>query len=245
MTTRNIDRRRNLRESLHALKWYEWLMAGIMLIIAAKSMIDGFTAREAGGNPAWLTVVNFISVIAGIFCVFLCAKASVSNYAFGLINTVAYIVYLAYWHIWGTMALELVLYLPMGVIGWIHWGKHRDEDRPENTRARKLTVPLCCLSAAAVAVLTAGAYAVLDRLGGEAVLTDAATVAIGVVATVLQAMRFREQYAWWLITDVVAVAMYIQHFDPVYLTKKSIYLIVAVIGLVNWFRLSGKNGENT
>ena len=57
-------------------------------------------------------------------------------------------------------------------------------------------------------------------------------------------MRYREQYAWWLVTDVVAVAMYIEHFDPVYLTKKSIYLIVAVIGLINWIRLSRRNGEN-
>ena len=38
--------------------------------------------------------------------------------------------------------------------------------------------------------------------------------------------------------------MYIEHFDPVYLTKKSIYLIVAVIGLINWIRLSRRNEGN-
>ena len=57
-------------------------------------------------------------------------------------------------------------------------------------------------------------------------------------------LRYREQYAWWLITDVVAVAMYIQHFDAVYLTKKSIYLIMAVIGLINWVRLQRRNTTN-
>ena len=38
--------------------------------------------------------------------------------------------------------------------------------------------------------------------------------------------------------------MYIAHFDPVYLTKKTIYLIMAVVGLVNWVRLNKKNYAN-
>ena len=45
--------------------------------------------------------------------------------------------------------------------------------------------------------------------------------------------------------DVIAVGMYIVDFDPVYLTKKSIYLIMAVIGLMNWIKLQKeRNSEN-
>ena len=68
-----------------------------------------------------------------------------------------------------------------------------------------------------------------------------------IVAIFLECFRFREQYVWWLITDVVAVAMYIVKtpFDPVYLTKKTIYLIMAVIGLINWISLQKTdNKEN-
>ena len=36
----------------------------------------------------------------------------------------------------------------------------------------------------------------------------------------------------------VSVGMYIAHFDAVYLTKRSIYLIMAVIGLINWAKLN-------
>ncbi len=57
--------------------------------------------------------------------------------------------------------------------------------------------------------------------------------------------RYREQYVWWIITDVVSVGMYIAHFDAVYLTKRSIYLIMAVIGLINWAKLNrDRNIEN-
>ena len=239
-----MNGRENLVKSLRAMKWYEWLMAAVMVLIAAYYMVLSLAHPGATENPGWLAVLNFISGVAGVFCVFLCAKGSVSNFAFGLVNTVVYIVYLAYWKIYGTMCLELFLYLPMGFVGWIHWARHRDRKRRENTRARRLNAWQNALVAAAVAAATVLYHAILARVGGTVAWLDAATVAIGIVATALQTFRCREQYVWWLVTDVVAVAMYIAHFDPVYLTKKVIYLIMAVIGLVNWLRMSRENTSN-
>lgn len=239
-----MNGRENLRRSLRALKWYEWVMAAAMVLIAAYYMILSLAHPGATENPGWLAVLNFVSGVAGVFCVFLCAKGSVSNFAFGLVNTVVYIVYLAYWKIYGTMCLELFLYLPMGVVGWIHWARHRDGKRRENTRARRLNAWQNALTAAAVAAATVAYHAVLVRVGGNVAWLDAATVAIGIIATALQTLRYREQYVWWLVTDVVAVAMYVAHFDPVYLTKKIIYLIMAVIGLMNWLRMSRENAAN-
>ena len=239
-----MNGRENLVRSLRAMKWYEWLMAAVMVLIAAYYMVLSLAHPGATENPGWLAVLNFVSGVAGVFCVFLCAKGSVSNFAFGLVNTVVYIVYLAYWKIYGTMCLELLLYLPMGFVGWVHWARHRDERRRENTRARKLNAWQNGLVAAVVAAATVLYHAILARVGGTVAWLDAATVAIGIVATALQTFRYREQYVWWLVTDVVAVAMYIAHFDPVYLTKKVIYLIMAVIGLVNWLRMSRENTSN-
>jgi len=239
-----MNKRENLVRSFRALKWYEWVMAAIMIAMAAYYMALSLMHPGATENPGWLAILNFISGVAGVFCVFFCAKASVSNFAFGLVNTVVYIVYLAYWRIYGTMCLELMLYLPMGVVGWVHWARHRDERRRENAKARRLNAWQNALTALAVGGATVLYHAILERVGGKVAWLDAATVAIGIVATALQTFRYREQYVWWLVTDVVAVAMYIAHFDPVYLTKKVIYLIMAVIGLVNWMRMSRENGVN-
>ena len=73
---------------------------------------------------------------------------------------------------------------------------------------------------------------------------DSAIFAIGIVAVILEALRYKEQYVWWLVTDVIAVAQYVLKRDPVYTTKKAIYLIEAVIGMSNWHKLSKKNPEN-
>lgn len=229
---------KNLVKSFKSLKWYEWLMASVMIIIAARAMIMAFVSPEVGGNPPWLTIVNFISAVCGVFCIFFCAKASISNFAFGLVNTVVYIIYLAYWKIYGTMCLELVVYFPMNIISWIAWSKHRDENNAEITKSKRLTWQQNVMVTAVIVIAATAYHAILVNVGGTVPWLDAFTVSIGVIATVLEMLRYREQYVWWIITDIFAVAMYIAHFDAVYLTKKSIYLIMAIIGLINWCKLN-------
>ncbi len=229
---------KNLKKSFQELKWYEYLMGAVMIFIAARAMVIGFTEGSADGNPAWLTVINFISAVCGILCIFFTAKANISNFLFATVNTIVYAIYLVYWHIWGTAALEILFYIPMNFISWYAWAKHRDQEITQKTKARKLNWwqnTICVVLVASAAVIY---HWVLVKIGGEVAWFDAFTLSIGIVATILELFRFREQYAWWIITDVVSVGMYIAHFDAVYLTKRSIYLIMAIIGLVNWIRLN-------
>ena len=233
-----------IMKSIKALKWYEWIMAAVMIVIAARAMVLAFGAGDEGGNPAWLSVLNFISAVCGVACIFFTAKAHISNFPFAVLNTLTYAVYLMYWKIYGTFLLEILVYLPIEIVSWVLWIKHRDTEHRERTKAKRLTAAQNALVAAIIAAGTVIYHFILVRAGGNVAWLDAATVSIGLAATTLEMLRFREQYVWWLITDFVAVAMYIVRFDPVYLTKKSIYLIMAVIGLINWIRLSRNNPEN-
>lgn len=239
-----MDAVENLRKSFASMKWYEWVMAFVMIAIAGYSMVMSFVDPSTSQNPTWLTVINFVSAICGCFCIFFCAKASISNFAFGLVNTIVYAIYLWYWHIWGTFALEMLVYLPFNIASWVAWARHRDDVQREVTKARKLKPWQNAIVVAVVVVSTVAYHAILERIGGNVAWFDAATVAIGIIATGLELMRYREQYALWIVTDVVAVGMYVVAFDPVYLTKKSIYLIMAVIGLMNWCRLQKRNEKN-
>lgn len=235
----------NIKKSFKELKWYEYVMGAVMIFIAARAMVLAFATGSSDENPPWLTVINFISAVCGVICIFFTAKANISNFLFATVNTIVYAVYLVYWHIWGTAALEILFYIPMNFVSWYFWVKHKDEVVTHKTKAKKLTLWQNALCAAAVAAGGLIYHAVLVRIGGEVAWLDAFTLSIGIVATLLELLRYREQYVWWIITDVVSVGMYILHFDAVYLTKRSIYLIMAVIGLVNWARLNKtRNVEN-
>lgn len=239
-----MDRLGNLKKSFRAMKWYEWLMASVMVAIAAYAMVSAFMHPGSGSNPAWLTVLNFISAVCGVVCIFFCAKANVSNFAFGLVNTVVYAIYLAYWRIWGTMCLEIFFYFPVNIVSWVVWARHRDTEYTEKTKVKRLSAWQDAAVALIVALSTVLYHSILVKFGGNVAWLDAATVSIGIIATILEMLRFREQYVLWFTTNIVAVAMFIQHFDAVYLTKKSIYLIMSIIGLINWYKLQKRNESN-
>jgi len=235
----------NLKKSFQELTWYEWLMCAIMILIAAWAMLQGFMQGAANGNPAWLTVVNFVSAVCGVICIFFCAKANISSFLFAIINTITYAIYLVYWHIWGTAALEIVFYLPMNIISWYLWAKHRDQNLTQKTKAKKLNLIANILCGVCVIGSAYLYHLILVQVGGHVAWFDAFTLSIGIIATVLAMLRYREQYIWWIIADVISVGMFIAHFDAVYLTKRTIYLIMAVIGLYNWTRLQRqRNTEN-
>ena len=220
------------------LTWYEWIMMLVMVGIAGWVMIHSFIDPQSSDNPTWLTVVNFVSAIAGVVCIFFTAKACISNFIFGIVNTISYMIYLAYWQIYGTFLLEMLVYLPVSIVSWVMWVRHRDNKDRALTKAKKLSKHAILLLAGIVAVSGLIYGEILKGLGDPVPMLDAYTVAIGLVAISLELLRYREQYVLWLITDVIAVVMFIVHFDPVYLTKKTIYLIMAFVGLYNWCRLA-------
>lgn len=234
----------NVIKSFKSLKWYEIIMIIIMTIIAGLSVYNAIVDPSSSSNPLWLTIINFISAICGIFCVFFCAKANISNFIFATVNTIVYAIYLFYHKIFGTFALEVLFYLPINFISWYIWSKHRDKVLVEKTKSKKLSLKKNILS---TIIIIGGAiiyHYILAKIGGNVAWLDAFTLSIGIVAVILEMFRYKEQYFWWIITDVIAVAMYIVHFDPVYLTKKSIYLIMAIIGIINWTKLNKERNKN-
>lgn len=76
----------NLIKSFKSLKCYEWIMIIVMIAIAGYSMISSFVNPYSSSLPPWLTIINFISVICGIICIFFCAKASISSFVFGIVK---------------------------------------------------------------------------------------------------------------------------------------------------------------
>ncbi len=234
---------KNMIKSFKELKWYEIVMIIVMVVIASLSVFTAIIHPEESTNPLWLTIINFISAICGIMCIFFCAKANISNFVFAVINTFVYAIFLFYHKIYGTFALEVLFYMPVNFISWYIWAKHRDEKYCEKTKSKKLTIKQNILTGALVLIGGMIYHIILVKLGGNVAWLDAFTVSIGIIAVILEMFRYKEQYFWWIITDVIAVIMYIVYFDPVYLTKKAIYLIMAVIGLINWHKLNKERNQ--
>jgi nicotinamide mononucleotide transporter len=181
------------------------------------------------------------------------------NFPFAVINTTVFMIYLAFFGIWATFWLEAIVYFPMNIISWVNWYKHKDEEDKLLAKSKKLTALQNILVTAIIIGVTVFVHFVLQFLAGDTWMKfatqfgwniefmkwlDSSIFAIGVVAVILEMLRYKEQYIWWIITDVIAVAQYAIKRDPVYTTKKTIYLIEAIVGIKNWHKLNKKNETN-
>lgn len=237
-----------------SLKWYEIVMCVIMLGI---SIYYAFEPQE--GTPQWLAIINFISGLCGIMCIFFCAKANRMNFPFAMINTIVFAIYLGYFGIWATFWLEVIVYTPLNIYSWVNWYKHKDEDDKLLAKSKVLKWWQHLIVTGAIIALTVLVYYALSFWAGNTWMKfatqygwnvtamkwiDAAIFAIGIVASLLEAFRYKAQYGWWIVTDIIAVAQYVLKGDPVYVTKKTIYLIEAFVGIRNWGKLAKKNIKN-
>ena len=222
------------------LSSYDWfLIAGVIVSNVLYSIMTGS-----------LDVLGTLAGVTGVICVVLVAKGSIWNYLFGLVNVslYAYISYKA--ALYGDAALNALYYLPMQFIGYWQWSKigaARAEDHEglaKTVKARRFNwkqravLAMCC-GAAVVAV-----GVVLKYVGDPQPFKDSATTVLSIVAQALMALAFMEQWALWIITNVISVAMWAvfavkgEPHSGVMVIMWVFYLLNSINGLRVWLRLS-------
>ena len=190
----------------------------------------------------WYILIDSLAAVCGVFCVVLCAGGKKSQYYWGFVNIIAYIIIALINKYYGEVMLNALYYLPTQFIGLYVWGKHYNKpaDQVEGLRmdGKHIVIWSIC-SVAGIFVYKL----ILDTLGGNATLLDSMSTVFSIVANILMVMRYREQWALWIIVDVVTVVMWIIAGDFLMTIMWAIYLINAVYGCIMWTKISQKSGK--
>ena len=215
---------------------FQW--AEVLAIIA-------FTIYFALTNKTdtwWYILIDSLAAVCGVFCVVLCAAGKKSQYYWGFVNIIAYIVIAMINKYYGEVMLNGLYYLPTQFIGLYVWGKHykKKEDQVEGLRMdlKHIVIWSVC-SVAGIFVYKL----VLDALGGNATLLDSMSTVFSLVANALMVLRYREQWVLWIVVDIVTVIMWIIAGDFLMTIMWAIYLINAVYGLIMWTKMSRRTGK--
>lgn len=196
-----------------------------------------------------LDLIGSLAGITGVLCVVLVAKGSIWNYAFGLVNVslYAWISYKA--ALYGDAGLNALYYLPMQFIGWWQWRKmgavtSRRQGESVQVKARRLSWEhRLFLAMGCFAAVTAVGF-LLKYLGDPQPFKDSATTVLSIVAQALMALAFMEQWALWIITNVISVIMWGvcvargEAHAGVMVIMWVFYLLNSVNGLRVWLKLS-------
>jgi nicotinamide mononucleotide transporter len=223
------------------LSLYDWfLIVGVIVSNVVYSLMTGT-----------LDLLGSLAGITGVLCVVLVAKGSIWNYLFGLVNVslYAYISYKA--ALYGDAGLNALYYLPMQFIGWWQWRKRgaavseaeaggngvQVKARRFNWRQRAVLALGCTVGVVAMGF-------VLRELGDPQSFKDSATTVLSIVAQALMALAFMEQWALWIITNVISVAMWAvcvsrgEAHAGVMVIMWVFYLLNSINGLRVWLKLS-------
>lgn len=223
------------------LNAYDWfLIAGVIVSNVVYSVLTGT-----------LDFVGSLAGITGVLCVVLVAKGSIWNYAFGLVNVslYAWISYKA--ALYGDAGLNALYYLPMQFIGWWQWRKRGAAMSEAESGGKSVQVQArrfdwgqrILLAMGCAAAVAAGGY-LLKYLGDPQPFKDSATTVLSIVAQALMALAFMEQWALWIITNVISVVMWAvcvsrgEAHAGVMVIMWSFYLMNSINGLRVWLKLS-------
>ena len=184
--------------------------------------------------------IGVICGIAGCICVVLTAKGKISSYAFNFLQMITYMIIC--WD--AALYLEFgeqVFYFIVCIYGVFAWKKNMktNADGTEQVKAKKFKL-WQWFAAAAIVIFSTGllGYFGAEVLGSTMPYLDAMTVALAVIAQLLMVWRYREQWACWILIDVISLIMFIALGNWSMVAMYIAWTINAFYGWYNWTKLN-------
>ena len=189
------------------------------------------------------SLMGIISATTGVACVVCTGKGKLSAYIFGVVNCVLYAIISYKARLYGETMLNALYYVPMQFIGYWQW-RRRGAATDLTVKARSMTLSQrAVLVISCTAAVIAGGF-ILRHFGDPQPFKDSTTTVLSIVAQALMAMAFMEQWALWIITNVVSVIMWSvclirgEAHAAVMLIMWVFYLLNSLNGFRVWCKLS-------
>ena len=190
-------------------------------------------------NPE--SALSVIAGISGVISVVLCAKGKISFYFIGFVQTISYL-FLAWQNVFYGEVLENIFYLVTMIWGIFVWKKNSqiDEDGSAHVEGKKFTALQWCLSIIGTIVATVVMGYVLTYFGSHQAYTDAATNVLAIFAQLLMVKRYREQWIWWLIIDLLCIKLWFVAGNWSMVAMYIAWTINCIYGWYNWSKIASK-----
>ena len=230
-------------------KWFNaFLLVGMIacVTVACVMNLGKPDARVA------LTILSSVGALMGVISVVLSANGNILTFVFGLVDVLIYSYTLLDQNVPMTLGLHLLYFLPMEFIGFFGWRK-RGATAKKAVQARRLT-PKGWLNVIALLILVYGAVLAVawliaryqGTLDWAKMSFDTAVTTANIVALVLMAKAYMDQWYLWLLVNITSIILWIivlssgegSEYTVVQLIKYSFYLLNGLNAIRIWLKLS-------
>lgn len=190
-------------------------------------------------------IIEIVAAIIGLTYLFLEYKANVWLWPVGILMSVFYVIVYMTGKFYADAALQ-VYYIGANAYGLMKWTASRRHKGVSNDSVseeltichtpKRLWLPLLLVSIGLWMLL----FLILRNFTDSPVpLGDAFTTSLSIVAMWMLSRKYLEQWLFWVVVNVVCVALYF--WKGLYPTAilYTVYVIVAVLGYFRWKRLMG------
>ena len=185
------------------------------------------------------TPLGIISGIAGVISVVLCAKGKISFYFIGFVQTITYL-FLAWQNRFYGEVIENIFYLVTMIWGIFVWKKNmeQNDDGTSDVKAKKFSTLQWILAIVGTIITTIIMGYWLNSIGSAQAYTDAATNVMAIFAQLLMVRRYREQWIWWIIIDVLCIKMWFVAGNWSMVAMYIAWTANCIYGWYNWSKLN-------
>lgn len=209
-----------------------------------------FPEESANGvNGIIIMLLYLLDTFLNILCELLISKQSRYNFLVSVLVEITEIVMsLVLMYRFATMTVTLFFWLPIDIISFINWSRHKDEQEDELTVVRRLKGYQEVLVVIAIIIWTivvgyfiSGLNIRTDFISNEHLETliiylDACASAVGIANGLFIFFRLREQWLAWYICSFLEAIINILTGQYVLLILKLGYFTNTTYGYIKWSR---------
>lgn len=224
-----------------------WFIS-IMVLATIFSVV--FPEESANGvNGIIIMLLYLLDTFLNILCELLISKQSRYNFLVSvLVEIVEISICVVLMYRFATMATTLFFWLPIDIISYINWSKHKDDEENELTVVRKLRGYQEVLVIIGIIVWTfvigyliSGLNIATDFYNNELLETfiiyiDACASAVGIANGLFIFFRLQEQWIAWYICAFLEAVINIISGQYVLLVLKLGYFTNTTYGYIKWSR---------
>lgn len=218
-----------------------------MIITCIFSII--FPEEEANGvNGMIISFLYLLDTLFNVLCELLISKQSRYNFLVSIgVEIVEIITCIILMYRFSTMAVTLFFWLPIDIISFINWSKHKDETNDDLTVVRKLTNIQELYVVIGIIVWTivfgyfvSGLNISTDFLNGNKELEtliiylDACVSAVGIANGLFILFRLKEQWLAWYLCAIIETIINVLSGQYVLLVLKAAYFTNTTYGYIKW-----------
>lgn len=222
-----------------------WFM---IIMVLATIFSVAFPEENANGvNGIIIMLLYLLDTFLNILCELLISKQSRYNFLVSVfVEIVEIITCIVLMYRFATMAVTLFFWLPIDIMSYINWSKHKDVDENELTAVRKLKGYQEALVIIGIIVWTivigyfiSGLDIATDFYNNKTLETaiiyiDACASAVGIANGLFIFFRLREQWLAWYICSFLEAIINIISGQYVLLILKIGYFTNTTYGYIKW-----------